>query len=521
MIVDCPECGSQLNVSEEAVGAAVRCPRCKAVFNIPDNSDDDGLSASIADWLDDEEDGDDFIPPPPQSSSVGSSRKDSVQTSVTDGPPERLEIGYESDGLVDVTDDDDVELDDEEIGAAIAAAEAEERAAAEAAATLNAEEERARLEAEVARKEAARSMPRMQVDDDAHGEDPGETLYRVESAVKTHVPEEDQQEEISPEEEERQKRERFERLKAKREAELQRAEGGELPADVVRLQLLDISAAGVTFRFPATYLTNDLFRASMPFQCVASEEKEPSRLIAKPLAWIDKAHGNYANPGELEQQYEVRVHAHQTARDIVASMRIIDELPPPFHNPVPYFVSREHDGGVTFHCRSIATPDGIFCEVTIPSAEYALRWLERVNGVCCKEYEYLEDTVHKLDDESWSDIPEKVRDRLAVWFDFNMGETFVNYFMDADFSRAEAGLAGIVLTDQRLVFCKYHHHGAFELADENVAVHLRDDDVFLALFVVQDGTRKKMVRLRHADVDQLLSDLKQLGAATFVKKIDS
>jgi len=268
------------------------------------------------------------------------------------------------------------------------------------------------------------------------------------------------------------------------------------------LHVLDVGAFGVRLAFNSRLLNQPPFRASMPMQSVGGTENAPGDLIARPLAWLDKATGHFTNPGELETRYELRVKPHCRARDVVAAMPTIDELPAPFNQPMPYYVGRSDHGGVAVHCETVATPRGVQCEVVIPNITYALEWVGRVNGVCSEAYQVLEREASKFEAEAWQAIPDEVRHRFAVWFEFQGSERFLGYFNDSEFAKADAGLAGLVVTDQRLVYCKYHHHGQVRL-QPGLRIVAEEQGRFAKLVAEKGGNRRKLVNLRCGDLAEL------------------
>jgi hypothetical protein len=278
---------------------------------------------------------------------------------------------------------------------------------------------------------------------------------------------------------------------------------------VPHLNIVDVGAYGVRLRFHVKMFDLPGFRASLPMRCIAGGEGKD--LIARPLPWVDKATGHFVNPGELEARYEMNVRAHQSPREVLQVMSAINELSAPFNQPIPYYVSRERAKDVSIHCETFGTPDGVQCEVVIPSGPYALEWLGRVNGVCGEDYAQLEAEVLKFEAKAWRAIPQEVRHRLGVWFDFQAGEQFLGYFNDSDFAKSEAGLAGVVLTDHRVVYCKYHHHGSFDLADDILLAAIVDGQFADLKAKLPSGTRR-MVRLRRSDAIALGNMLRKLNA---------
>ncbi|MAE61267.1 MAG: hypothetical protein CMJ49_07905 [Planctomycetaceae bacterium] len=281
------------------------------------------------------------------------------------------------------------------------------------------------------------------------------------------------------------------------------------------LSVLEVSTGGVRLGFDARWLSNAGFRASLPFRCVQTGAtfgqglEESDDLVARPLAWVDKATGHFTDPRELENRYEVHVKDHRSVREVLKHMRPLEELPPPFNNPMPYFVSSRGTGDFTILCQTVASQSGVQCEVLIPQGPYALEWLGRVNGVCSDDYAQLESQVIKIEAESWREVPERVRSRLAVWFTMQLSERFLAYFNDADFSNSDAGLAGVALTDQRLVWCRYHHKGQIPLDAEGQLICI-EAGPSVELHHRQDANIRRTVNLRQEDASDLADILAEL-----------
>jgi hypothetical protein len=278
----------------------------------------------------------------------------------------------------------------------------------------------------------------------------------------------------------------------------------------MRLTVRDVGAFGVRLAFDSGMFRLPGFRGSLPMKCLMCGETEPTRLIAKPLAWVDRVTGRSIKAGELEARYEWQVKSQESASEIAQSMATLDELPPPFNQPIPYFACRRCAGKVTVHCETVPTREGVCCEVVIPSGRYALDWLGRVNGVCGEDYLALEAEAMKFEAKAWRAIPQHVRARLGVWFDFKGDERFCGYFIDGDFSKSDAGLAGLIVTDKRLVHCKYHNHGEIPFSKGGDLIVV-DADRFVDLKYRNDDATRRLVRLRKPDLAALAKLLEKLG----------
>jgi hypothetical protein len=268
-----------------------------------------------------------------------------------------------------------------------------------------------------------------------------------------------------------------------------------------RLAVESCTQSGVTLAFESTWLEHMGFRASMPIRCVFSGEEDHGKLLARPLAFVDRSQASVRNPQELEGRY-ARNLGSQTAREWIALTGVMERLPKPFNQPMPYYSIPQHQH-TSLSCSTVVLPDGsILCKVLIPDGRYALDWLLRVNGVCGPEYAQLEADVAMLWSDAWGKLSEETRRRIDVWCSFQPGEKFRHYILDADFNRIDNGLAGVVVTNQRLVFCKYHHRGQVALAEEGTLVAQVHGE-FVELMVEAEGHRTRVGRLHTGDLPAL------------------
>lgn len=281
-------------------------------------------------------------------------------------------------------------------------------------------------------------------------------------------------------------------------------------AQPCRLTLRQINPNGAVFTFCAQWLHRDVFRASMPFSCLACQLQTPRDLIARPLGWFDQSRGRFATPADIESRYAVHVHDEQRHRDFIASMVQITELASPFNNPMPYFVCGQCAAAVKVDCQTLNGPNGIECRVAVPLGPGALAWLGRVNGVCGVEFGELESALSRPGDDQLMVVSDQVRARLSVWCRLASGEHFLKYVPDSDFTSHDAGRAGLVVTNQRVFYCKHHHRGSIGL-DEHGELSLIKDGPFYEVHFRHDHQRRRLVRVRGQDGHDLIDLLDELN----------
>lgn len=302
---------------------------------------------------------------------------------------------------------------------------------------------------------------------------------------------------------------------APRSAPVSISQGAAYPTDLYSRPVLphmvveSCTPNGVLLAFDSQWLEHEGFRLAMPVRCVFSDEMDRAKLLVRPLAFVDRSQATVRNPQEIESHYE-RFLGNQAPRDWLTLTGLMERLPKPFNHPLPYYLTQHHQHS-SLLCTTLAQPNGsITCRVLIPNGPYALDWLGRVNGVCGPEYALLERDIGLLWSSAWGKLPEQCRQRLGVWCSFLPGEQFRLYLLDADFNRVDHGLAGLVVTNQRILFCKYHHRGQAMLDEEGLLIaQVHGEFVELSLETTSRHTR--VARLHTGDLQALEEALRDAG----------
>jgi hypothetical protein len=108
-----------------------------------------------------------------------------------------------------------------------------------------------------------------------------------------------------------------------------------------------------------------------------------------------------------------------------------------------------------------------------------------------------------MSNEAWDALSETCRQRLAVWCKFAPGERFRDYLPDADVARHDVGLAGVVITDDRLIYHKYRLFGEVRL-DSDATLVVRRDDRIAVLAIEKGDKRVRIARIHARDLPQLI-----------------
>ena len=503
MTIHCPACNVRLSVPVNAGGRAARCPKCKTKFRIPDPRS--MLDETVTCWMDldiDHEAEDEAVDAretltandvaaalggPSESASADDTASSGTETATAAPPAAATESAPEEPTPETATE---TQPDPEAQGPAAseeAAPLSDEQAPSDSPPTPEPTDSVATPRTSVSLNVAADSDADDGAVETAYGSFVSTDAIRETAAVRDEG-----------------------KTSCDMEGNLQEGRGART------LRVLGVGASGVRVAFDSQNLMDLYFRASMPMRCIISGKCRvcgtflKDRLIARPLPWLDKASGKFTNAQELEQRYEYHLRDQRSPTEVVQTMHTLDELSAPFHNPMPYYVMEDQANKVSIHCETYSTPRGLCCEVVIPSGVYALEWFGRVNGVCNEQYHQLEQEVLKLEEAAWRSVPMAVRKRVSVWFDFKEGERFIAYFNDGDFSRSDAGLGGMVVTDKRLVFCKYHSKGSIPL-DQPARIEATPDGSFCQIRQKDDSQVRRLIRLRLDDTRALAEVISQIS----------
>lgn len=285
-----------------------------------------------------------------------------------------------------------------------------------------------------------------------------------------------------------------------------------------KLHVDKIGSTGVVFSFDQEALRSEGFRASLSIRCACNGETDARHLIARPMLFTDRldpSHRDKAQVAQLIRSHEIREVADMHPREIVRRMGLLEHLPRPFCYAMPYYVSTGH-ARRTLHAktrtRAREGAHAITCEVLIPDGPTALDWLGRVNGVCGDDYYQLEKALANMHGDVWNTMPEQIRERISVWCKLSSRETVKGYFRDADFTRHDSGMAGILITNERIVWCKYHHRGQVRLDNEDANIILTpeltpngksDSPESYQLRLIDEHASHRMGRLTARYVDEL------------------
>ena len=263
-------------------------------------------------------------------------------------------------------------------------------------------------------------------------------------------------------------------------------------------------AHGVHFAFNARWLRDPRFQRSLPRRCLFSGES--TGLYARPFVAKNRTREDGLARRAVELHYEEDVSNKFHLDRYLEAVACLEEMREPFDRALVYYAGAGHTDHAA-QCWGTRGSDGTdVVELVVPHEEVALEWLRYVNGHCSPTAARLQHDLANLGSNAWRSVPERTRQRLEAWCRFERGETYKLYVRDADLTRADDGLGGVVITDRRLLYHKYRQSRSLSL-NQDATLHVRTDDRFARLTLESHGRLTKTGKICRDRVNELVDAL--------------
>jgi hypothetical protein len=289
------------------------------------------------------------------------------------------------------------------------------------------------------------------------------------------------------------------------------------PPDKPRVKFDRIDEIGAYFEFASTKLSDPELRMSFPHRCVGCLGKE--RLDVHLVIWGDQlpsADAIQLREAEVRMVRSYSSLKRQYGNDWFDHLDRIEIMPPPYNLPFPYFVCKDCTpiGAVTCHVLHHGGRE--FAQLAIANLTVALDFYRNNGGRESPGYQRLLVASRQQRDNQWTSLPFAVRAKINQWFTIQEGERFLGYFADRDFSRTEAGVAGLILTDRRIVYKKYASHREYDLAQQG-SVLIEADRSSAMIEVTQEGQRSAVLTASPLAAGSLAKSLRSLNGPWTVR----
>ncbi len=228
-----------------------------------------------------------------------------------------------------------------------------------------------------------------------------------------------------------------------------------------RLRIVQVDSHGVLLEFPAARLKDSQFRSAFPRQCVSCDSRSHLRahvvIFASELTdSVSLEDEHSAGPLMLSNE-EVRGLSNQ---EVLSRLSKVPNVPPPADVPMPYWVCDMCSGSGAVSGQIKVNPDTGkgSCRMRIRHPRRALAFAEAAGGDRTEGLHKLTELLEKTRENPWDALPEVVQHRVEQWYIPEPGERFLAYVPDRDHARTEDGMAGVVVSDKRLIYHTHRRH---------------------------------------------------------------
>jgi hypothetical protein len=234
-----------------------------------------------------------------------------------------------------------------------------------------------------------------------------------------------------------------------------------LPADEEGLVLVHIDKRGAMFEFPAERLEDADFRSALPRRCLRCGVRHHLQthlvIFSHQMKDCSEIESDFLEQRPMLTDREIRNLAGQKLLDRLPA---VPRVPAPADKPMPYWTCDMcSPANMIFAQHEIdpKTHTG-HCHIQIRRLWRAQEFLHNAGGGDSEADREIVRQLKYHPETDWDSLPGVVQQRLRQWFKPLKNERFVAYMPDRTHSRTEDGMAGVVITNRRLIYNSSMRH---------------------------------------------------------------
>ncbi len=232
------------------------------------------------------------------------------------------------------------------------------------------------------------------------------------------------------------------------------------------IRAVKIDRRGVLFEFPASRLLETRFRCAFPRQCMSCD----ARTHLRPHVVIFTSQLRDSISMEAEHDAGALVDGHNELEGFIGQ-KLLDRLhevpnvPYPGNQPMPYWLCDMCSGAGCVSGQIHVSRDASrgWCRLFIRYPRRAMEFMINAGGEGAEGFRELSERVERTAENPWNSLPEVVQQRIQQWYHPKSDEHFLAYVPDRDRTRTEDGMAGVVISNTRLIYHtpRSHHQAKF------------------------------------------------------------
>lgn len=221
------------------------------------------------------------------------------------------------------------------------------------------------------------------------------------------------------------------------------------------VRLAKIAKGGALLEFSARRLEDRAFRSAMPRHCTQCGGR--THLDAHVIVFAPTFQESISCQAEHAAGKMVLTSAEVrdlSAEGLLDRLPRVPNVPHPADLPMPYWLcdmcktSKCVSGRIDINSQ---TGEGT-CQLMIGNLRRAEEFLANVGERGTESFRQLCQAAAETAERPWDNLPIDVQNRIQQWYRPEDGEQFLAYVPDRDLNRTEDGMAGFVLSTNRLIY---------------------------------------------------------------------
>jgi hypothetical protein len=222
------------------------------------------------------------------------------------------------------------------------------------------------------------------------------------------------------------------------------------------IRIVKIDRNGVLFEFPASRLLEPAFRCGFPRQCICCDTRLHLRahvvmFAAEFRESVSLAAERATGGGLALSNEEVKDLSDE---EVLRRLPNVPNAPSPADLPLAYWVCDlcSARGMVSGQIHVNPGTGKGWCRLWVGNRRQALDFMSAAGGEDTKGCRILKERIEKTADNPWDRIPRVVQHRIEQWYHAKHGERLLAYIPDRDHARTEDGMAGLIVTNTRVIY---------------------------------------------------------------------
>ncbi|MCD4699079.1 MAG: hypothetical protein K8R91_00700, partial [Phycisphaerae bacterium] len=264
-----------------------------------------------------------------------------------------------------------------------------------------------------------------------------------------------------------------------------------------KIRLVSLDRGGAIFEFPAEFLRQTKFRCTIPrvcIHCLGRAHLSAHLIIFAPQLRDSISLEAEHHAGKLTIPQE-RLGG-LSGEELLQHLPEIPNAPAPANLPMPYWVCDlcSGTGAISGQIKVNQASGRGHCRLFVRNLRVAASFFAAVTGTDNRDFARFVEFAKRAKADRWDAMPTVIRHRLEQWFKPAEEERFLAYVPDRNRARTEDGMAGVIISTNRLIYRRPPVHQEISL-DKPVTFQIRTSRGKEIVTISADGFKSRPIML--------------------------